>query len=88
MYAYQVQGFHPSRRDRFLGRAVDDPGLIKPYTTDAQSGHFSSDDFAAFAFYTARSALNGLRHRPSSMRLKTPTEETRLGGNTTIMAAK
>jgi poly(beta-D-mannuronate) lyase len=87
LYAYQVQGHTLRDAIVFFGRAVDDPGLIKPYTTDAQSGHFSSDDFAAFAFYAARFGTNGLP--PAIVNaLKTPTEETRLGGNTTIMAAK
>jgi poly(beta-D-mannuronate) lyase len=87
LYGYQVQGH--SLRDAiiFFGRAVDDPGLIKPYTTETQSGRFSSGDFAAFAFYTARFGTNGL---PPSIvdALKTVTVEARIGGNTTIMAAK
>src|SRR5271170_658221 len=52
LYGYQVQGHTLRDAIVFFGRAVDDPGLIKPYTTDAQSGHISSNDFAAFAFYT------------------------------------
>jgi hypothetical protein len=87
LYGYQVEGH--SLRDAiiFFGRAVDDPGLIKPYTTETQSGRFSSGDFAAFAFYTARFGTNGL---PPAIvdALKTVTVEARIGGNTTIMAAK
>jgi poly(beta-D-mannuronate) lyase len=71
----------------FFGRAVDDPSLIKPYTSDAQSSSFSSGDFAAFAFYTARYGAEGLP--PSILNaLKHPTTDTRIGGNTTILSAK
>ena len=87
LYGYQVQGHTLRDAIVFFGRAVDDPGLIKPYTTDAQSAHFGSGDFAAFAFYTARFGTAGLP--PAIVNaLKQPTEDTRIGGNTTIMAAK
>jgi poly(beta-D-mannuronate) lyase len=87
LYGYQVQGHTLRDAIVFFGRAVDDPGLIKPYTTDTQSGHISSGNFVAFAFYTARFGTNGLP--PAIVNaLKTPTEETRIGGSTTIMAAK
>jgi poly(beta-D-mannuronate) lyase len=87
LYGYQVQGHTLRDAIVFFGRAVDDPGLIKPYTTDTQSGHISSGGFAAFAFYTARFGSNSLP--PAIVNaLKNPTEETRIGGNTTIMAAK
>ena len=87
LYAYRAQGH--SLRDAivFFGRAVDDPSLIKPYTTDVQSAHFGSSDFAAFVFYSARFGASGLP--PAIVNaLKQPTESTRIGGNTTIMAAK
>ena len=87
LYGYRVQGHTLRDAIVFFGRAVDDPTLIKPYTTDAQTAHFSSGDFAAFAFYTARFGTGGL---PPAIvdALKQPTESTRIGGNTTIMAAK
>ncbi len=87
LYSYQVQSHTLRDAIVFFGRAVDDPGLIKPYTTDTQSAHFSSNDFAAFALYTARFGNTGLPPAIANA-LKTPTEETRIGGNTTIMAAK
>jgi hypothetical protein len=63
------------------------PSLIKPYTTDTQSAHFGSSDFAALAFYAARFGTGGLP--PAIVNaLKQPTESTRIGGNTSIMAAK
>jgi poly(beta-D-mannuronate) lyase len=87
LYGYEVQGHTLRDALVFFGRAVDDPGVIKPYTTDGQSGHIGSGGFAAFAFYTARFGTNGLP--PAIVNaLKTPTEETRIGGNTTIMSAK
>ena len=87
LYGYRSQGHTLRDAIVFFGRAVDDPSLIKPYTIDAQSAHFGSSDFAAFAFYTARFGTGGLP--PSIINaLKQPTESTRIGGNTTIMAAK
>jgi poly(beta-D-mannuronate) lyase len=87
LYGYQVQGHAIRDAIIFFGRAVDDPGLIKPYTTDTQSAHFGSGDFAAFAFYAAQFGILGLP--PAIVNaLKKPTEETRIGGSTTIMAAK
>lgn len=71
----------------FFGRAVDDPRLVKEYTTDAQSTRFSGGDFAEFAFYAARFGTDGLP--PAILTaLQHPTTATRLGGCTTIMATK
>jgi poly(beta-D-mannuronate) lyase len=87
LYAYQVHGRTLRAAIIFFGRAVDDPGLIKPYTTDVQSAHFGPGDFAAFAFYAARFGTGGLP--PSIVNaLKNPTRDARIGGSTTIMAAK
>jgi len=87
LYGYQAHGRTLRDAIVFFGRAVDDPSLIKPYTTDVQSTNFGSDDFAAFAFYTARFDTGGLP--PAIVNaLKNPTTATRIGGNTTIMAAK
>jgi poly(beta-D-mannuronate) lyase len=87
VYAYRAQGHTLRDAIIFFGRAVDDPSLIKPYTTDTQSAHFGSSDFAAFAFYTARFGTGGLP--PAIVNaLRQPMESTRIGGNTTILAAK
>ncbi len=87
LYGYQDD--KRSLRDAivFFGRAVEDPSLVKPYTNDAQSMNFGSGSFATFAFYAARFGTEGL---PSAIvnALKTPTTATRLGGCTTILAAK
>ena len=87
LYGYQAHGRTLRDAIVFFGRAVDDPSLIKPYTTDVQSSSFGSGDFAAFAFYTARFGSEGLP--PAIVNtLKNPTSARRIGGNTTIMAAK
>ncbi len=87
LYGYQVQGHTLRDAIIFFGRAVDDPAVIKPYTADAQTSHFGSGAFAAFAFYAARFGTAGLP--PAIVNaLKNLTEDTRIGGNTTIMAAK
>ena len=87
LYSYKANAHTLRDAIIFFGRAVDDPRLIQPYTPDCQAGHFSSGDFAEFAFYTARfgdvvgalAILNALQH---------PTTDTRIGGCTTIPAAK
>jgi poly(beta-D-mannuronate) lyase len=87
LYGFQVQGHTLRDAIVFFGRAVDDPGVIKPYTSDTQTARFGSSDFAAFAFYAARFGLQGL---PPAIvtALENPTQDTRIGGSTTIMAAK
>jgi poly(beta-D-mannuronate) lyase len=87
LYGYQVHGRTLRDAIIFFGRAVDDPSLIKPYSTETQSGGFGSGDFAAFAFYAARYGTGGLP--PAIVNaLESPTASTRIGGNTTIMAAR
>jgi poly(beta-D-mannuronate) lyase len=86
---YTYSSHHRTLRDAivFYGRAIADPALIKPYTNDAQKLDVSPNDFAAFNFYAARFPAQTL---PPSMTtaLQQPTTETRIGGNTTILAAK
>jgi poly(beta-D-mannuronate) lyase len=87
LYAYQSH--NRSIRDAilFYGRAVADPSLIKPYTSDPQKLDFHANDFAAYNFYVARFGTEGL---PPSITdaLQHPTTETRIGGNITLLAAK
>lgn len=87
LYGYQDHG--RSLRDAivFLGRAVDDPGIVKQYTTDAQDTHFSGEDFAPFEYFVARYGLAGL---PKSIAegLAKPTVAERIGGNATVLSAK
>ncbi len=87
LYAYQSHGRTLRDAILFYGHAIDDPSLIKPYTNDAQMADFNASDYAPFAFYLARFGPNGL---PSSILkgLQQPTDATRIGGSTTILAAK
>ncbi|MGO9340444.1 MAG: alginate lyase family protein [Terracidiphilus sp.] len=87
IYTYKSNGHTLRDAIVFFGRAVDDPSLVKPYTSDVQSTHFGSGDFADFAFYTARFGPEGLP--PAILNALTrPTTATRLGGCTTLMAGK
>ena len=87
LYAYQIHGHTLRDAIVFYGNAIDNPALIKPYTSDTQLAHFDGSDFAPFAFYVARfgpagvppSILNALQH---------PTEARRIGGNTAILATR
>jgi poly(beta-D-mannuronate) lyase len=87
LYSYQSHGRTIRNAIIFFGRAVADPTLIKPYTSDPQNDDFHSGDFAAFNFYTARFGADGL---PPSIvdALQHPTTDTRIGGNTTLFAGK
>jgi poly(beta-D-mannuronate) lyase len=86
---YVYQSHNRSIRDAivFYDRAVADPTLVKPYTSDPQKLDFHANDFAAFNFYAARFTTDGL---PPSIvtALQHPTTESRIGGNTTILVAK
>ncbi|MGA2673411.1 MAG: alginate lyase family protein [Terracidiphilus sp.] len=87
LYAYESHG--RSLRDAivFFGRAVEDPSLVRPYTADTQAGGFGSGDFADFAFYVARFGAESLP--PAIVHaLEHPTATTRLGGSTTLLAAR
>jgi poly(beta-D-mannuronate) lyase len=86
LYAFSAHG--RSLRDAiiFFGRAVDDPGLVRPYTSDPQSIHFGPGDFAPFAFYKSRFGTDGL---PPSIvaALRRPVASPNLG-YTTLMAVR
>jgi poly(beta-D-mannuronate) lyase len=87
LYGYKANGHSIRDAIVFFGRAVEDPSLIKPYTTDPQSSHFGPGDFAEFAFYTARFGDDGLP--PAILNaLKQPATDTRIGGSVVIMAAR
>jgi poly(beta-D-mannuronate) lyase len=85
LYGYKAHGRTLRDAIIFFGRAVDDAALVMPYTSDPQSIHFSSGDFAPFAFYTARFGTEGL---PSSIitALRRPVESPTIG-YTTLMAS-
>jgi poly(beta-D-mannuronate) lyase len=87
LFGYEAHGHRLRDAIVFFGRAVDDPRLVKAYTSDAQSTRFGGGDFAEFAFYAAGFGADGLP--PAILTaLEHPTTATRLGGCTTIMATK
>ena len=87
LYAYQSHDRTLRDAILFFGRAVADPTLVKPYTSDPQNNDTHPNDFAAFNFYTARFPADALA--PSiTTALQHPLTETRIGGNTTVLAAK
>jgi len=70
----------------FLGAAVADPSIVRPYTHDTQeSGPTGSEFFASLEFYRSRFPNRPL---PAAIHqgLTQPTSATRLGGSTTVMA--
>jgi poly(beta-D-mannuronate) lyase len=87
LFGYEVHGHTLRDAIVFFGRAVDDPRLVKAYSSDVQSTRFGGGDFAEFAFYAARFGTDGL---PPAIvtALQHPTTARRLGGCTTIMATK
>ncbi|SEG04954.1 poly(beta-D-mannuronate) lyase [Bryocella elongata] len=87
LYAYAKNGRTLRDAVRFLGHAMDDPTIVKSYTSDAQMIDFAGSDFAPFVFYAARFGNDDLGNTITNG-LKEPVFETRIGGSTTVMAAK
>jgi poly(beta-D-mannuronate) lyase len=87
LYSYTDHGRTIRNAVTFLGHAIADPGIVKQYTADAQKTNFSAGDIAELEFYFARF---GPDSAPSSLRdlLRNPASATRVGGNTTVLAAK
>ena len=87
LYTYTDHGRTIRNAVTFLGQAIADPTIVKQYTTDEQKLHFSAGDVAELEFYFARF---GPDSAPSSLRdlLRNPASATRVGGNTTVLAAK
>ncbi|QMV18280.1 hypothetical protein GOB94_05925 [Granulicella sp. 5B5] len=87
LYAYSSHNHTLRDAIIFLGRAIDNPALVKPYASETQDTHFGPDDYAPFEFYAARFGTTGLP--PSIVNgLQHPTYATRIGGSTTILAGK
>jgi poly(beta-D-mannuronate) lyase len=84
---YDLKANGRSLRDAilFFGRAVADPSLVKPYTSDEQKTGWGSGDFAEFAFYATRFGTDNLP-QPIVDALKHPGSNTRIGGSTVILA--
>jgi poly(beta-D-mannuronate) lyase len=87
LYAYTANGHTLHNAIDFLSRAIDNPSLVKTYTSDSQIMDFGSGDYSPFAFVLARFGPEGLS--PTMLNaLKHSTDATRIGGNTTILATK
>lgn len=87
LFTYAANGHTIRNAVTFYAHAVDDPTLVKPYTTDAQRTHFAGGDFAPFRFYTNRFGTEELgKSLPTG--LTKPTTSTRIGGSTTLLAGK
>jgi poly(beta-D-mannuronate) lyase len=87
LYAYAEHGRTIRNAVTFLGNAIADPAIVRQYTTDEQKLHFHSGDVSELEFYFARF---GDDSAPSSLRdlLHDPATDTRIGGSTTVLAAK
>ena len=85
LYAYQSHGRSIRNAIVFLGNAIADPSVVKPYTDEAQRLDSHPSDYAAFTFYAAHAGTAAL---PPSIakEIQQPTTETRLGGCTTLLA--
>jgi len=87
LYAYTANGHTLRDAIIFYGRAIDDPSLVKPFTSDEQGPTTNLNDFAAFNFFVARFGPTGIP--PAILKgLQHSIGTTRIGGNTTVLAAK
>ncbi len=86
LYAYTEHGRTIRNAVTFLGQAIADPTVIKQYTNDEQKTNFSAGDIAELEFYFARF---GPESAPAALTnlLRNPASATRIGGNTTVLAA-
>ncbi|ADV81621.1 alginate lyase family protein [Terriglobus saanensis] len=87
LYNYSQNGHTIRDGVLFLGKAIDDPSIVKVYTPDEQILDFGSSDYSFLEFYVRRF---GAKNLPASIvhGLSTPTDATRIGGSTTVLAAK
>ena len=87
LYGYKANGHTLLDAILFYGKAIEDPSLIKPYTSDPQKAGFGQGDFAEFTFYVAKFGSEGLPS-PITNALQHPTYDSRIGGETSILAAR
>jgi poly(beta-D-mannuronate) lyase len=87
LYAVSAHGRTIRDAIRFLGRAMADPTVVRPYTTDPQKLNFSSGDIAELNFYVARFGAADLSSSIAT-RLSHPASDKWVGGNTTVLATK
>lgn len=85
LYRYQMNGHTLRDAIVFFGRAIEDPGIIRPYTSDKQSRVTGGGDFASLAFYIARFGTDGMP-QPIVEALKRPVSSDRIGPATLLAA--
>jgi poly(beta-D-mannuronate) lyase len=85
LYGYSANGHTLYDAIVFLGKAIEDPSLIKQYTPDEQVGGYGGGDYAPFAYFAARFPDKSLP-APIANGLKHPTGDTRIGGSATLLA--
>lgn len=88
LYAYQANGHTLRDAIVFFGKAVNNPSVIKSYTSDPQSGRFDAGDFAAFRFYAARFGTDDFPPAILNALSQPKATSNRVGGNTAILAGK
>ena len=86
LYGFKANGRTLRDAIVFYGKAIEDPSLIKAYTSDPQKAGFGPGDFAEFPFYVAKFGSEGLP-APITNALQHPTYDSRIGGETSILAA-
>ena len=87
LYAYNSH--HRTLRDAilFYGRAVADPTLVTPYPPTPKI-LVPTPTTSPPSTFTPRVSPQTSSHLPSPTPSNTPTTETRIGGNITILSAK
>ena len=87
LYAFTANGHTLRDAIIFLGNAIADPTLVKPYATDEQRLGFRAGDLSPFAFYVTRFGPTGL---PANI-AETPTHPAmnlNTGGLTALFLSK
>jgi poly(beta-D-mannuronate) lyase len=87
LYAYANHGHTLKDAIVFLGRAIADPTLVRPFTSDEQRTGFGAGDFEPFVFYIQRFGPAGL---PDNILhgINPKASYNHLGGNTFLLAAR
>ncbi|MFC6645216.1 alginate lyase family protein [Granulicella cerasi] len=87
LFTYSAHGRTVRDAIVFLGKAVDDPTLVKPYTDDVQKLDIKPGDMSATAFFVQRFGTAGLPPAIAHA-ATTPSFVTRVGGNLQLFTAK
>jgi poly(beta-D-mannuronate) lyase len=87
LYAYTEHGRTIRTAVVFLGQLIADPALVKQYTNDPQKTNFHAGDVGELEFLLARFGSAGIPESITGL-LGQPATDSRLGGSTTVLAAK